>query len=139
MSDIEANKAIAREYFARIAAGDAQGTADLFTEDGVIWVLGNTQLPSETRGREAIAGLIGMLPQIFPETGLKVVCDQFTAEDDRVAIIGHSEAMHASGKPYNNSYHFLLTIRDGKIVESREYLDTELVTDVFFDGVRASA
>lgn len=136
MSDLEANKAIAREYFARIAAGDAQGTADLFTEDGAILVMGNTLLPKETRGREAIRDMIGMLPQIFPETGLKVIGDIFTAEDDRVAIVGHSEAVHASGKPYNNNYHFLLTIRDGKIAESREYLDTLLVTDVFFDGAR---
>lgn len=136
MSDIESNKAIAKEYFARIAAGDAQGTADLFADDGVIKVMGNTLLPKETRGREAIAGMIGMLPQFFPETGLKVTGDIFTAEEDRVAIIGHSEAVHASGKPYNNNYHFLLTIRDGKILESREYLDTEMVTDVFFDGAR---
>lgn len=136
MSDLEANKAIAKEYFARIAAGDAQGTADLFTEDGAILLMGNTLLPKETRGREAIAGLIGMLPQFFPETGLKVIGDIFTAEDDRVAVIGHSEAVHVSGKPYNNNYHFLLIIKDGKIAESREYLDTELVTDVFFDGAR---
>lgn len=136
MDNTEANKQIARDYFARIAAGDAEGTADLFAEDGAILVMGNTLLPPETRGRKAIVNLIGMLPQIFPETGLKVVADIFTAEEDRVAVVGHSEAVHVSGKPYNNNYHFLLTIRDGKIVESREYLDTLLLTNVFFDGAQ---
>lgn len=139
MSNLEANKQIAREYFERIAAGDAEGTANLFTEDGAIIVMGKTLLPAETRGREAIRNLMTMLPQMFPETGLKVIGDIFTAEDDRVAVVGHSEAVHVSGKPYNNQYHFLLTIRDGKIVESREYLDTLLLTNVFFDGAQPEA
>jgi uncharacterized protein (TIGR02246 family) len=136
MSNIEANKEIARQYFARIAAGDAEGTADLFTEDGKLMVMGKTLLPQVTQGRAAIKELIGALPQLFPETGLKVIPDLFTCEDDRVAILGHSEAVHVSGKPYNNQYHFLLTIRDGKIVESREYMDTLLVTNIFFDGAQ---
>lgn len=136
MSTLEANKNIARQYFERIAAGDADGTADLFTEDGRLMVMGKTLLPEVTIGRDAIREMIAALPQLFPETGLKVIPDIFTAEEDRVAIIGHSEAVHVSGKPYNNRYHFLLTIRDGKIVESREYMDTQLVTNVFFDGAQ---
>lgn len=136
MSDFEANKAVARAYFERIAAGDAEGTANLFTEDGKLMVMGKTLLPQMTQGRAAIKEMIGALPQLFPETGLKVIPDMFTCEEDRVAIVGHSEAVHASGKPYNNQYHFLLTIRDGKIAESREYMDTLLVTNVFFDGAQ---
>ncbi len=136
MSVQEANKAIAREYFARIAAGDAEGTAALFAEDGAITLPSKTLLPSETRGREAIKAMIAPLGEIFPETGLVVIPDMMTAEDDRVAVIGHSEATHASGKLYRNHYHFLLIIRDGLIVESREYMDTLHMTDVFFDGAR---
>lgn len=136
MSVLEANKALAREYFERIAAGDAEGTAALFTEDGAIVLPSKTLLPSETRGHEAIKAMMAPLGEIFPQTGLKVIADMMTAEDDRVAVIAHSEATHVSGKLYRNHYHFLLTIRDGKIAESREYMDTLHMTDVFFDGAR---
>ena len=139
MHDLEANKAVARQYFELIAAGDAEGTANLFTEDGKLMVMGKTLLPELTTGRAAIKEMIGALPQLFPETGLKVIPDIFTAEEDRVAVTGHSEAVFVSGKPYNNRYHFLLTIRDGKIAESREYMDTLLVTNVFFDGAQPEA
>lgn len=134
MSDLEANKALVFEYFRRIQAGDAQGAADMFTEDGAIILPSKTMLPSETRGREAIRTLIEPLSEIFPETGHKVILDLVTAEDDRVAATGHSESVHASGKFYNNHYHFLFIIRDGKFVESREYMDTIHLTNVFFDG-----
>lgn len=139
MSNIEANRALAREYLDLIAAGDADAVANLFTDDGAIIVKSKTLLPAETRGKEAIRGMIGMLPQFFPETGLKIYVDETTAEDDRVAIVAHSEAVHASGKPYNNNYHFLLKFRDGKIFESHEYLDSLLLTDVFFDGAKPEA
>ena len=139
MSNLEANKAIAREYFERIAAGDAEGTAAMFAEDGAIILPSKTLLPSETRGRAAIKAMIEPLGQIFPETGLRVIADLMTAEDDRVAVVGHSEATHASGKLYRNHYHFLLIIRDGLIVESREYMDTLHMTDVFFDGATPEA
>ena len=38
--------------------------------------------------------------------------------------------MHFSGKPYNNKYHFLLKIKDGEILELKEYMDTQLAAKV---------
>ena len=136
MSTIETNRTLAGEYLERIARGDADGVAAMFAEDGAILVQSRTMLPSETRGRDAIRAMIAMLPQLFPETGLRIIVDETTAEDDRVSVIAHSDAVHVSGKPYRNRYHFLLRFRDGKITESHEYLDSLLLTDVFFDGAR---
>ncbi len=39
-----------------------------------------------------------------------------------------------NGRVYNNEYHFLMTIRDGKIREVREYLDTQHVFATWFQG-----
>lgn len=136
MTDIATNKQVAREYLEKIAAGDVEGVVDLFTDDGAIIVESHTLLPGETRGKEAIRGMISMLPQLFPETGLKILIDDVTAEDDRVAIRAHSDAKHVSGKDYKNRYHFLLYFRDGKIAASHEYLDSLYLTDVFFDSAK---
>ena len=50
--------------------------------------------------------------------------------------------MHVSGKPYNNKYHFLLKIKDNKILELKEYMDTQLAAKVllgeqFLDALKA--
>lgn len=136
MNDVANNKKVARQYLELISKGDAQGVVDLFTDDGAIIVESHTMLPPEVRGKEAILGLMTMLPQMFPETGLKIIIDDVTAEENRVAIRARSDAKHASGKMYQNRYHFLLYFKDGKISSSHEYLDSLLLTDVMFDGAR---
>jgi ketosteroid isomerase-like protein len=59
-----------------------------------------------------------------------------TAEDDRVAVEAVSEGLHATGQTYSNEYHFLFRFRDGKVVEFKEYMDTERVTDILCGGQR---
>ena len=59
-----------------------------------------------------------------------------TAEDDRVSVEATSEGKHVSGVMYRNHYHFLFTWRDGKLVEMKEFMDTEKVTDILCGGQR---
>ncbi len=50
---------------------------------------------------------------------------QVTAEENRVAVTAESKGKHSNGKEYNNHYHFLFTIENGKVIKVKEYLDTE--------------
>jgi hypothetical protein len=59
-----------------------------------------------------------------------------TAEDDRVAVEAVSSGDHVSGQHYANHYHFLFVVRDGKIAVMKEFMDTEMVTDVICGGRR---
>lgn len=136
MSDVATNKKLARDYLENIGKGDVEAVVSMFTDDGAIIVESKTLLPPEVRGKDAIRELMTALPQMFPETGLRIIIDDVTAEENRVAIRAHSDAKHASGKLYQNRYHFLLYFKDGKIVSSHEYLDSLHLTDVFFDGAR---
>ena len=52
------------------------------------------------------------------------------AEDDRVAAEVKGDAVHASGQVYQNEYHFLVTLKDNKIIELKEYMDTQLAAKV---------
>jgi uncharacterized protein len=55
-----------------------------------------------------------------------------TASDDRVAVETRTRAKGKGGRDYDNRFHFLCVVRDGLIVEAREYLDSA----VFIDFVR---
>lgn len=46
----------------------------------------------------------------------------FTAEEDRVAVVGRSEGLLNNGTPY---------IKDGRIVSLREHSDTQHVTQTW--------
>lgn len=62
---------------------------------------------------------------------LQLEIKQLIAEGDKVVSEMQGTSQSAGGKDYNNTYCVVLTLRDGKITEMREYLDTELLTAVF--------
>jgi uncharacterized protein len=56
--------------------------------------------------------------------GLRVTPKGLTAKGARVAVEAESYGETASGKVYNNLYHFLVEVREGKIQAVRAYIDT---------------
>ena len=124
---IEANKTVVRRYFKAIEEADYAAIESLLANEVRFWLPPSVPDGVEFAGRhevmrnivESIAGLydvrVGLHPEIL----------HLTAEDDRVAaelvIRGRSKA---NGKDYENHYHFLFVIRDGKIAEFHEHLDT---------------
>jgi ketosteroid isomerase-like protein len=124
---IEANKAVVRRYFQAIEEADYETIEKLLADDVRFWLPPSVPDGVEFQGRrdimrniaESIAGLYDVRVGLHPEI------QNLTAEDDRVAaelvIRGRSKA---SGKDYENHYHFLFVIRDGRIAEFHEHLDT---------------
>jgi ketosteroid isomerase-like protein len=56
---------------------------------------------------------------------LSVIC-----EGPKVAVQAESHSKSVLGKVYNNRYHFLFAVRDGRIVEGWEYLDSAYYIDL---------
>ena len=124
---VEANKAIVRRYFKAIEEADYDTIETLLADQVRFWLPPSVPDGVEFAGRhevmrnivESIAGLYDTRVGLHPEI------QHLTAEDDRVAaelvIRGRSKA---SGRDYENHYHFLFVIRDGRIAEFHEHLDT---------------
>ncbi len=132
MSEIERNKEIARKFFVSMSNGDIAAIIDSYAEDVKIYTMGNTLISGvsdKARAKEFAGSVLGAFPQ-----GIRFVIHNLTAEGDRVAIEAESFATHVSGKPYNNKYHFFMRLRDGLITEFKEYMDTEMVTEVLCGG-----
>jgi ketosteroid isomerase-like protein len=125
---IEKNKQLARDFIDALVRADIQAIQDSFAPDGVCWTAGTMPI-SGTHTRAELADAARGVLGVFPE-GLKFTIKNLTAEDDRVAIEAESYGRHRSGKIYANQYHFLMRVRDGKITEWREYLDTMHANDV---------
>lgn len=130
---VAANKKVAEEFFAALNRADSAAIAGLYAEDGVVWTAGTLPF-SGTHTRAEIVGGMDAILAPFPD-GLKFTIKNLTAEGDRVAIEAESYGRHASGKIYNNQYHFLMILRDGRIVQFKEYLDTMHAKDVLVDSL----
>ena len=63
---------------------------------------------------------------------VKFTIKGITAEGDRVAVEVESYGKFGNGKIYQNHYHFLFEVREGKIQAVREYLDTQHLKETIF-------
>ncbi|HVF61654.1 MAG TPA: nuclear transport factor 2 family protein [Thermoanaerobaculia bacterium] len=54
------------------------------------------------------------------------------AEGDKVAVEVEGHGTLRDGRRYDQEYHFVMTLRDGKIAAVREYLDTQQVYATWF-------
>jgi uncharacterized protein (TIGR02246 family) len=131
------NKERVQAFFTALNHNDTAAVVDAYAEDGRCVTMGNT-LISGSFGKEQISKHAAGILKAFPQ-GLRFTVHAMTAEGERVAVEAGSEGLHVSGKPYKNQYHFLFRFRDGKIVEFKEYMDTEQVTELLCGGQRRPA
>lgn len=121
---IEDNKAVARRYMQAVEDGDIDTVRNLQHPDISWWILGNGTLDRDTFTGMVAEGLLSADKRDIQITGL-------TAEGDRVAVQAEGEMTYPGGIVYRNSYHNLLVIRDGLIVEGREYMDPRAAEQAF--------
>ena len=131
-TSIEENKRVARRLFESLSRGDTKAVLDLYADDATVWTAGSLAF-SGRRSKQEVAPLMEGILGAFPE-GLRFTNQGMTAEGDRVAVEAESSGRHASGKLYHNLYHFQLVVRDGKVREVKEYLDTKHAHEVLLGG-----
>ena len=132
LSDIEANKRLAREFMSALSSGDAGQILNFYAADAVVWTAGSLPF-SGTHPREAVVALCEGLLGAFPD-GLEFEVRAMTAEGDRVAIEAEGHGRHRSGQTYDQKYHFLVVISNGKVSQMKEYFDTEHARQVLVPG-----
>jgi ketosteroid isomerase-like protein len=118
---IEENKAIALSFFGLGHAPDhgaAEGAGDILHDDARFIILG-----IGTLNKQQFFELAGQLDTLFSGP-VTMTVDTLTAEGDRVAMEARSHAKIVDGGVYENIYHLLFVIREGKIVQFTEYCDT---------------
>lgn len=131
---IEQNKAFVEAFFGYMSSGDVEGIVNSYHDEGYVWTKGRTLISGKFT-KAQIQAAAGGIYEAFPE-GIRFTILQMTAEDNRVAVEATSTGKHVSGQQYENEYHFLFTFKDGKLLELKEYMDTESVTDVLCGGQR---
>lgn len=122
---ITENKALIHKYMELVATGDMDAALELAADDATFW-----HPMSGVQGKQELREAFKQLGALMRSFSSKVVT--MTAEADRVSVEVEAQAETASGSLYQNQYHFMFVVRDGKIRESREYVDSAPVKAAFF-------
>lgn len=132
---IEENKAVVRRYFEAVNSGDMDTITALLDENVSFWVPPSLPDGVEFRGRDMVLRLFTESVSLYDaDAGLTVDIQTMTAEDDRVAVeLTIRGKAAAGGAAYENSYHFLFRVRQGRITQIREHLDSLYAFRVLFE------
>jgi uncharacterized protein len=131
-TETAASKALALQFMDINNRNDAEALVAMYADDATHEVMGTTPISgiyTAEQMKQSVPAIYGPFPDGKPLTIRNVV-----AEGDTVVVEIESPARHESGKMYHQFICWVLKFKDGKIVSSREYLDTQLVLEVLCDG-----
>ncbi|MDP3736857.1 MAG: nuclear transport factor 2 family protein [Hyphomonadaceae bacterium] len=122
------NKDIITAIFAETAKGNGRPYVEALADDAVWIARGANSWSGVYRGKTAI------LEDIFGRLREKLdgrntcVPSRIHADGDFVIVEAKGQNQLKDGQRYDNEYCFVIRMRDGKMIEITEYLDTELVS-----------
>jgi ketosteroid isomerase-like protein len=125
------NKAVVLALYDRMNARQYDDMWELFTPDAK-WG-GGRHSSDEFAGIDRMKVVFVDPMPAFTDGGIAFTVHALTAEGDRVAAEVESYAPTTAGKLYNNHYHMLFELRDGRIAVVKEYADTAHAREVFGD------
>jgi uncharacterized protein len=122
---IEENIQIVKDFFAAMGSYNKQALLALVAED-VEWIVPGEDWPlaGTHRGHAGLAAVLRKASEevemTYPEP------PEFVAQGDRVLAIGIATGkIKATNKPFKDDWVFDITVRDGKVTNIREYIDTQ--------------
>ena len=116
------NKELVATFFELFSKGEIDDAFSMVSDTAVWWVPGDLPF-SGTKSKTEYLQVVGAIQQGFPN-GLQLNATSMVAEGDKVAVEVESYGEHANGRTYQNKYHFLITIENGRIIHVKEYMDT---------------
>jgi hypothetical protein len=127
------NKELLQRIFAELAVGNSRPFVEALADD-FRWVIAGSSRWSRTfEGKQAVlTRLFGVLRATLADR-VRTRATRFIAEGDTVVVEARGENTTRAGVPYNNSYCMIYTVRDGKLHEVVEYMDTDLALTALGD------
>jgi ketosteroid isomerase-like protein len=122
---IQKNVQIVKDFFAAMGGSDRQGLLALCAED-IEWIIPGEDWPlaGTYRGHAGLADLLQKASEkvetSFPEP------PEFVAQGDRVLVVGFARGkVKATNRTFEDHFVFAITVRNGKLTNIREYVDTQ--------------
>ncbi len=122
--NISENKNLVSRFLSYFEQASVEGLLDLMSSEATWWVNGKPHLFAFA-GLKSKAEMRPVFHELFAffEDGLKMELKSMIGEGDIVAVEARSNGVTKHEERYENEYHMSFRLRDGQIVEVREYTD----------------
>ena len=121
---IEKNIHTVKAFFAAIGSGDRKALLALVADD-IEWIIPGEDWPLAGT-RRGHAGLADLLESASRSIETSTEPREFVAQGDRVLVVGFAKGkIKATNKTFEDNWIFAITVRDGKLTNIREYVDTQ--------------
>ena len=122
---IEKNVQIVKDFLAALGRRDKQGLLALSAED-IEWIIPGEDWPlaGTHRGHAGLENLLQKANETV-ETSFPAP-PEFVAQGDRVLVVGVAAGkIKATNRAFKDDWVFAITVRDGKVTNIKEYIDTQ--------------
>jgi ketosteroid isomerase-like protein len=120
----EKNVQTVKDFFAAAGRGDKEGLLALVAED-IEWIIPGEDWPLAGTHR-GHAGLTSLLQKVSEAVETSTEPREFVAQGDRVLVVGFATGrIKATNRTFEDHWVFAITVRDGKVTNIREYIDTQ--------------
>ena len=120
----EQNVQTVKDFFAAIGRGDREGLLALVAED-FEWIIPGEDWPLAGTHR-GHAGLTSLLQKVSETVETSTEPREFVAQGDRVLVVGFATGrIKATNRTFEDHWVFAITVRNGKLTNIREYIDTQ--------------
>ena len=121
---IEKNVQVVKNFIAAMGSGDKQGLLSVSAED-IEWIVPGEDWPLAGT-RHGHAGLADLLETASKSIEASTEPREFVAQGDRVLVVGFARGkIKATNKTFEDDWIFAITVRDGRLTNIREYVDTQ--------------
>ncbi|MES2294338.1 MAG: nuclear transport factor 2 family protein [Pseudomonadota bacterium] len=121
---IEKNIQTVKDFFAAIVRGDREGLLALVAEE-IEWIIPGENWPLAGT-RHGHAGLADLLETASKSIETSTEPREFVAQGDKVLVIGVATGIiKATNRTFKDDWVFAITVRNGKLTNIREYIDTQ--------------
>lgn len=130
---IAENKQVVSGFINALASGNVEVINSTLADDATWWLPGSLPVSGTHRGKKGIfEGFLAKAAPLFQPGSLAIEVRNTIAEGDCVAVEWIARGKTAKGKPYENYYHVMFEVKNGKVQTIREYVDTLYAKEVLF-------
>jgi hypothetical protein len=121
----EVNVRIVKDFFAAMGSGDKQGLLALAAEN-IEWIIPGEGWPlaGTHRGHAGLADVLRKASATMEISSPEP--PEFVAQGDRVLVVGFARRrIKATNRTFEDHWVFAITVRNSKVTNIREYIDTQ--------------
>ena len=127
------NKRIVLGFVEALSSGNVEAAKAALADDATWWIPGSLPVSGTHRGKKAIfEDFLGQAQALFQPNSVSIQVRNAIGEGDSVAVEWIARGKSAKGRNYENYYHLMFELKDGKIQAIREYVDTLYAKEVLF-------